>query len=66
MTTRRQFLTSLAGGGLGMAALGDLLAQEDPLARDALGDKYGRESLRDWLRESLPVAIALERELASA
>lgn len=32
MSTRRGFLTSLAGGGLGLAALGDLLAQDDPLA----------------------------------
>jgi hypothetical protein len=34
-TSRRHFLTSLAGGGLGMAALGDLLAQSDPLAKRA-------------------------------
>jgi hypothetical protein len=32
VTTRRGFLTSLAGGGLGLAALGELLAQDDPLA----------------------------------
>ena len=36
---------------------------DDPVVRDALGAKYGRDSLRDWLRESLPVAIALEREI---
>jgi hypothetical protein len=33
MTTRRRFLTSLAGGGLGLAALGDLLAQDGALGR---------------------------------
>ena len=36
---------------------------DDPVVRDALGAKYGRTSLRDWLRDSLPVAIALEREI---
>jgi deazaflavin-dependent oxidoreductase (nitroreductase family) len=36
---------------------------EDPVARDALGAKYGRDGLRDWLRESLPVAITLERDV---
>jgi deazaflavin-dependent oxidoreductase (nitroreductase family) len=36
---------------------------EDPVAREAIADKYGRRGLEDWLRESLPVAIDLEREL---
>jgi deazaflavin-dependent oxidoreductase (nitroreductase family) len=36
---------------------------EDQAPREAIGAKYGRRGLEDWLRESLPVAIDLEREL---
>lgn len=36
----------------------------DPVAREAIAAKYGTKWLSKWLRESLPVAIDLERELA--
>jgi deazaflavin-dependent oxidoreductase (nitroreductase family) len=36
---------------------------DDPVARDALAAKYGTKWLTTWLRESLPVAIDLEREV---
>jgi deazaflavin-dependent oxidoreductase (nitroreductase family) len=36
---------------------------DDPIARDAIAAKYGRRGLEDWLRESLPVAIDLDREV---
>ena len=36
---------------------------DDPIARDALGAKYGAEGLADWLRDSLPVKITIEREI---
>lgn len=35
----------------------------DPVARAAIAAKYGRSGLEDWLRESLPIAIDLEREV---
>ena len=38
-------------------------APDDPAAREAIAAKYGRNGLSDWLRESLPVAIDLEREV---
>ena len=37
--------------------------EDDPIAREAVAAKYGRRGLEDWLRESLPVAIDLEREV---
>ena len=36
---------------------------DDPVARDAIAAKYGRRGLEDWLRESLPIAVDLERAL---
>jgi deazaflavin-dependent oxidoreductase (nitroreductase family) len=36
---------------------------DDPVTREALAAKYGTKWLTTWLRESLPVAIDLEREL---
>jgi deazaflavin-dependent oxidoreductase (nitroreductase family) len=36
---------------------------DDPAAREAIAAKYGRRGLEGWLRESLPVAIDLEREV---
>ena len=36
---------------------------DDPVARAALGAKYGTKWLSRWLRESLPVRIDLEREI---
>jgi len=38
---------------------------EDPLARAAIAAKYGTTGLKGWLRDSLPVAIDLERELSA-
>jgi deazaflavin-dependent oxidoreductase (nitroreductase family) len=37
---------------------------DDPVAREALAAKYGTKWLTTWLRESLPVAIDLEREIS--
>lgn len=37
---------------------------DDPVARKAIAAKYGTKWLTNWLRESLPVAIDLEREVA--
>ena len=36
----------------------------DPIARQALGAKYGTKWLRRWLRDSLPVRIDLDREVS--
>ncbi len=36
---------------------------DDPIVREAVAAKYGRRGLEDWLQESLPVVIDLEREL---
>lgn len=36
---------------------------DDPVAREAIAAKYGRQGLDAWLRESLPVRIDLEREV---
>jgi deazaflavin-dependent oxidoreductase (nitroreductase family) len=36
---------------------------DDPVARAAVAAKYGTRGLEDWLRESLPVAVDLEREV---
>ena len=35
---------------------------DDPVAREAIAAKYGTTGLKGWLRDSLPVAIDLERE----
>jgi deazaflavin-dependent oxidoreductase (nitroreductase family) len=37
---------------------------DDAVAREAIAAKYGRRGLEDWLRESLPIAIDIEREAA--
>lgn len=37
--------------------------QDDPVARAAIAAKYGTKWLTNWLRESLPVRIDLEREV---
>jgi len=37
---------------------------DDPVARDAIAAKYGTTGLKGWLRDSLPVAIDLERASA--
>jgi deazaflavin-dependent oxidoreductase (nitroreductase family) len=36
---------------------------DDPVAREAIAAKYGTTGLKGWLRDSLPVAIDLEREV---
>lgn len=36
---------------------------EDPIARDAFAAKYGTKYLAKFLREALPVAIDLQREV---
>jgi deazaflavin-dependent oxidoreductase (nitroreductase family) len=38
---------------------------DDPAARDAIAAKYGTTGLKAWLRDSLPVAIDLEREVGA-
>ena len=37
---------------------------DDPVARGAIAAKYGTRGLETWLRESLPVQIDLQREIA--
>lgn len=37
---------------------------DDPIARAAIAAKYGTTGLEGWLRDSLPVAIDLERKVA--
>jgi deazaflavin-dependent oxidoreductase (nitroreductase family) len=37
---------------------------DDPTARAAIAAKYGTTGLQKWLRESLPVRIDLDREVA--
>ena len=48
--------------GRGRAIEGE---DDDPIAREAVGAKYGTKGLSRWLRESLPVRIDLEREIES-
>jgi deazaflavin-dependent oxidoreductase (nitroreductase family) len=38
--------------------------EDDPVARAAIAAKYGTKYLSKWLRESLPVRIDLDREVA--
>jgi deazaflavin-dependent oxidoreductase (nitroreductase family) len=42
------------------------MTDDDQIAREAIAAKYGTKWLTNWLRDSLPVAIDLEREESDA